>query len=146
MSDARIVISSDPGLTPDDIALRTFTTSFRGYDQGEVRHFLKRVRDELVAARERERELVHWLEEERRRSEHPEVDEATLTRVLGEEAARVLTTAREAAADIRANAEEKVARVLREAEEKVGRMRHEAEEEAGRLRAEAEGVLAMRVE
>ena len=34
--DRRIVISSDPGTSPDDLARRSFSTSFRGFDPGEV--------------------------------------------------------------------------------------------------------------
>ena len=49
----RVVISSEPGLTPDEIVDRSFATSFRGFDQGDVRRFLQRVADELGAAADR---------------------------------------------------------------------------------------------
>src|SRR5262245_5460555 len=91
------VISSTPRLSPDDIAQRTFGSSFRGYAETEVRSFLKRVADELTFAREREQELVEALDdvEEQLRAPRP-LDEQQLLDVLGEETARLLRTAREA--------------------------------------------------
>jgi hypothetical protein len=66
--------------------------------------------------------------------------------VLGEEAGRVLQTAKEAAADIRAKAEENAGRMLREAEEKGARLLKESEERAARLRGDAETVMAERAD
>src|SRR5438270_7520614 len=135
MADDRIVISSEPGVTPDDTTRRSFPVVFRGYDQDQVRRFLKKVGDELTAARLREQELRHALETARSTLAHPELDEATLTAALGEETTRILRSAREAAADIRTKAEERVARMVQE-----------ADEHGARLRLEAENVLARRVE
>src|SRR5438309_3949569 len=135
MADDRIVISSEPGVTPDDVARRSFPVVFRGFDQDQVRRYLKKVSEELVAAREREQELRQALEEARGTLAHPELDEATLTAALGEETTRILRSAREAAADIRTKAEERVARMVQE-----------ADEQGARLRLEAENVLARRVE
>ena len=83
MSDDRIVISSEPGVTPDDVARRSFPVVFRGFDQDQVRRYLKKVSDELVAAREREQELRQALEQTRSTLAHPELDEATLTSFAG---------------------------------------------------------------
>ena len=47
-SDRRRLITSTPHLSPDEIVQRSFTTSFRGYSEAEVRAFLKRVSEELV--------------------------------------------------------------------------------------------------
>src|SRR5438309_6047243 len=116
MSDGRIVITSEPSLSPGEIASRTFATSFRGYDQGEVRHYLERVAAELSAAIEREKELKAQMDALRHKAAHPELDEETLTNALGEETASILRSAREAAADIRAKAEQRVAQLAREAE------------------------------
>ncbi|MBV8560563.1 MAG: DivIVA domain-containing protein, partial [Acidimicrobiia bacterium] len=135
MADDRIVISSEPGVTPDEITRRSFPVVFRGYDQEQVRRYLKKAGDELAAARQREQELRHALEEARRTLAHPELDEATLTAALGEETTRILRSAREASADMRTKAEERVARMVQEADEHGARLRHEAE-----------GVLARRVE
>ena len=135
MSDGRIVITSEPSLSPGEIASRTFATSFRGYDQGEVRHYLERVASELTSAIDRENELKAQIDALRHQAAHPELDEETLTNALGEEAASILRSAREAASDIRAKAEQNVARLVRD-----------AEEEGTRVRADAEGVLSRRVE
>src|SRR5438309_4077228 len=135
MTDNRIVISSEPGVTPDEIARRSFPVGVRGYDQDQVRRFLKKVGDELVAAREQEKEMRRALDEARGQLAHPELDEATLTAALGEETTRILRSAREAANDMRTKAEERVARMVQE-----------ADDQGARLRLEAENVLARRVE
>src|SRR5436305_3213664 len=122
MADDRIVISSEPGATPDEVARRSFPVVFRGYDQDQVRRFLKKVSDEMVAAREREQQLRQALEEARSTLAHPELDEATLTAALGEETTRILRSAREAAADMRTKAEERVARMVQEADEQGARL------------------------
>ena len=79
MADDHIVISSGRSLTPEEVAARTFTTSFRGFDPAEVRLFLKRIGDELLALAENERQLRQSLEEARDRAAHPELDEDALT-------------------------------------------------------------------
>jgi hypothetical protein len=75
------------------------------------------------------------------------LDEEVVTRMLGEEAARILQTAREAASQIKVRAEESAARVLREATDEAQRLREEAEVEAARRRqdaaADAESELQM---
>src|SRR5438874_1492316 len=135
MADDRIVISSEPTVTPDEVARRSFPVVFRGFDQDEVRRLLNKVADELRAARERELELRRAVDEARTQLAHPELDEATLTAALGEETTRILRSAREAASDMRTKAEERVARMVQE-----------ADEHGARLRLEAENVLARRVE
>src|SRR5438309_2520952 len=131
----RIVISSGLGLTPEEVVDRSFSTSFRGFDQGDVRRFLQRVADELRAAAERQREMHRQLEDARERAAHPDLDEGEMTAVLGEQTTRILHSAREAAAEIKGKAEEAAARTLRE-----------AQEQSARLRADAESLLARRVE
>jgi DivIVA domain-containing protein len=147
MSDGRVVISSEPSMGADEVAHRGFSSSFRGFDQNEVRAYLRKVGEELRVLRERERELRKSLDDARRTAAHPAPpDEATLMAVLGEEAGRVLQTAKEAASDIRAKAEENAGRLLREAEEKAARLLKESEERAARLRGEAETVMGERAE
>lgn len=146
MADPRIVISTEAAVNPRDVAYRSFATAFRGFDQQEVRNFLRRVGEELVSAQQRETELRRVIEDLRRPIEPPALDEEALTTALGEEAARVLHTAKEAAADIRAKAEDKAARLLLEVEEKGARLVREADARATRMRADAEGVMAERTE
>ncbi len=138
----------DPS-SPASVADAAFGTSRRGFDQTEVRDFLRMVAAELGRLQERER----FLERELRTAQtNPDLDnvrfdDATLTRLLGEETARVLSTAREAATEIREKAEQNAARLLSEAGDEAVRMRQEAEVESSRRRADAasdaEAELAM---
>ena len=131
--DRRLVISSEPYLSPEEVGRRTFSTVFRGFDPVEVRTYLSRVSDEIALLRERYRHLEQQLLQAEAKPEQAELDEDALTTALGEEAARVLKTAKQAAADIKSRAEENVQRLLRQ-----------ANDEADRIRQESEGVLAER--
>ncbi len=129
----------DPS-SPAAVADASFGTARRGFDQQEVRDFLRMVAAELARLQERER----FLERELRAAQTiavadggPIIDDDTATRLLGEETARILQAARETAAAIRAKAEEGTARLLREAGEESQRVREEAELEASRRRADA---------
>ena len=138
----------DPS-SPASVADAGFAIGRRGFDQGEVRDFLRMVAAELGRLQERER----FLERELRTSNanrdiaSVEMDELTLTRLLGEETARVLTTARESGAQIRQKAEQSAAQMLTEASDEAARLREEAEVEASRRRsdaaADAEAELSM---
>jgi DivIVA domain-containing protein len=138
----------DPS-SPASVADATFGTARRGFDQQEVRDFLRMVGAELARLQERER----FLERELRAAQASgpaiggELDDETATRLLGQEAARVLQAAREGGASIRVRAEDGAAQLLREAGDDARRMREEAELEAGRKRADAvadaEAELAM---
>ena len=69
-----------------------------------------------------------------------------MTRLLGEEATRILQTARESGNQIKSRAEESAARLLREATEEAQRQREEADREARRRSdavADAEAELTM---
>jgi len=138
----------DPS-SPASVADAAFGTGRRGFDQGEVRDFLRMVAAELGRLQERER----FLERELRTAQSnpdlasAQLDDQALTRLLGEETARVLTTARESAAEIRQKAEQSAAQLLSEASDEAARMREEAEIEASRRRsdaaADAEAELSM---
>ncbi len=98
----------------------------------------------MVAAEQaRLQERERFLERELRNAQQTAspnmatIDEETAIRLLGEEAARVLQTAREAAVQIRARAEDGSARLLREATDEAQRLREEAEIESARRRQDA---------
>ncbi|MDQ6797838.1 MAG: DivIVA domain-containing protein [Actinomycetota bacterium] len=133
MDDEPIVISSGSLYTPESVATKNFATGFRGYDQNEVRAYLKRVADELSAAATREAELREAVLEAHKQAANPTLDEETLTTALGEHAAHLLTKAREAAANIVSEAEKRASRIIGEAEVRIAR-----------VRAEADGLLARR--
>lgn len=132
-------ITSTPRLSPDEIATRSFSTSFRGFTESEVRAFLRRISDEVAAVRAREHDLLTAVDEleEQLRAPRP-LDEAQLLDALGEETARLLRSAKEAADDIRRKAEERAARVIEEAQDESRQARTEAEEEARRRTTDAE--------
>ncbi len=138
----------DPS-SPTAVSTASFTTSRKGFEQGEVRDFLRMVAAELARLQEREKFLERELRAAQRGTTNANValDEEVVTRLLGEEAARILSTAREAASQIKVRAEENASRVLREATDEAQRLREEAEIEASRRRqdaaADAESELQM---
>jgi DivIVA domain-containing protein len=162
--------ASPPAPSGDAVGRRTFSTSFRGFDQAEVRSYLDVVAGEFRALRERIVALEIELEDAHAVPipAAPVVDIASITTALGEETARVLRTAQEAAEDLRTRAEEGAARALKdahdaaaavraaadavlgertiEAEDAATRIRQESEDEATQLRkdaaAQAEGTIA----
>lgn len=141
--EPRIVISSEPTISSEEIARRTFATAFRGFDAPEVRAFLKRVAEAYAGLQDDVANLRRRIDELQRREREPvDLDEDALTAALGAETARVLRSAREAATDIQAKAEQKVARLVKEAEDEASRLRAEADTVLGRRVEEAEEVAA----
>jgi DivIVA domain-containing protein len=136
---------SEPS-SPEAVANATFSTARKGFDPQEVHEFLRRVAVELGRLQERERILERELDA-RLDAGPPDLDEDTVTRLLGEEATRILQTARESGNQIKSRAEEAAARLLREATEEAQRQREEADLEASRRRndavADAEAELTM---
>ncbi len=128
----------DPS-SPNAVSSATFPTSRKGFEQGEVRDFLRMVAAELARLQEREKFLERELRTAQRSGTNPAValDEEVVTRMLGEEAARILQTARDAGSQIKIRAEESAARLLREATDEAQRVREEAEVEAVRRRQDA---------
>ena len=104
---------------------------------------------EMARLQEREKFLERELRTAQRGSTNSVValDEEVVTRMLGEEAARILQTAREAASQIKIRSEDGASRMLREATDEAQRLREEAEVEAARRRqdasADAESELVM---
>jgi cell division septum initiation protein DivIVA len=138
----------DPS-SPSALAAANFSHARRGFDPNEVRELLRMVAAEMARLQEREKFLERELRTAQRSSPNSMVslDEDTVTRMLGEEAARILAASREAASQIKIRAEEGAARLLREATDEAQRMREEAAVEAARRRqdasADAEAELQM---
>lgn len=128
----------DPS-SPAAVSAAAFTVARRGYDQTEVRDFLRMVSAELARLQERERFLESELKamQTRGMSAPGMLDEEVVTALLGEEAARVLGAAREASTQIRQRAEENATRLVKEAASDAARLREEAELEAVRRRDDA---------
>jgi DivIVA domain-containing protein len=139
----------DPS-SPAAVADANFPTSRRGFDQQQVRDFLRMVAAELARSQERER----YLEQEvRARRQEPqaaalpvELDDETVARLLGEETTRILQAARESSAATRAKAEEAADRLLRDAREEAQRMREDIETEVARRRKDSENEAAAELE
>jgi len=131
------------------VAAASFSTARRGYDQNEVRELLRMVAAELGRLQEREKFLERELRASQNSPHTPVIalDEEVVTKMLGEEAARILQTAREASTQIKIRAEDGAARLLREATDEAQRIREESEVEASRRRtdasADAEAELQM---
>jgi DivIVA domain-containing protein len=140
------VISTAPHLTPDEVANRMFGRKARGFAEPEVRSFLKRVSDELNAARDRERELTTAIDslEEQLRAPRP-LSEQELLEALGEETARLLRSAREAGEDIRRKADERAARITEDAITEAEQVRAEAAEMMTRRVAEIDSRAAEQI-
>ena len=128
----------DPA-SPAQIADATFSTGRRGFDQSEVRDFLRMVSAELARLQERQVFLERELQNAQANTDlsSARMDDETLTRLLGEEMARVLNAARESSHEIREKAEQAAAQMLMEASDEATRFREEAEIEASRRRADA---------
>ena len=128
----------DPS-SPAAVGSAQFNVGRRGYDQGEVRDFLRMVSAELARLQEREKFLESEMRAMQTRglSDPGVLDEATATTLLGEETARVLSVAREASQQMRDRAAETAERMLREAAAEVARLREEAEIELSRRRSDA---------
>ncbi|HMJ79189.1 MAG TPA: DivIVA domain-containing protein [Iamia sp.] len=131
--------SSDPRAA--SITGREFAVRRKGFDPDEVKAYLGQLA-EAVGRLTTERDTARADVAELRTAaeSRPVVDEEQLTAALGEETARVLTSAHKAAAEIRERAEESVARLLKEAAESAGQTRREAEADAARLRDEAQAI------
>lgn len=118
----------------------SFPTTRRGFDQSEVRDFLRMVSAELSRLQERERFLERELAGQQGISPlvPGDLDEEHIAQLLGEETARIIQAAREAAAKLRHRAEETAQRLIRDATDDATRLREEAELEAARVRQDAE--------
>lgn len=128
----------DPS-SPTAVAGATFPSSRRGFDQNEVRDFLRMVSAEIS----RQQERITFLERELLNSQQTapaspiELNEETITEMLGEETARIVQAAREAAGKIKGRSEETATRLVREASDEAARTREDAELEAARVRQDA---------
>jgi cell division septum initiation protein DivIVA len=137
----------DPS-SPAAVGSAQFEVVRRGFSQEEVRDFLRMVSSELSRLQERERFLESELRamQTRGMSSPGALDEETITTLLGEETARVLSTAREAAQQMRLRAAETAERLVREASSDAARIRQEAELESARRRSDAAADVENEIE
>ena len=137
----------DPS-SPAAVGSAQFSVARRGFEQEEVRDLLRGVSAELARLQERERFLESELRAMQTRglSAPGALDEEMVTALLGEETARVLTSAREAAKQQIARAAETAERLVREASSDAARIRQEAEIESSRQRNDAVADVEAEIE
>ncbi len=137
--------------SPAAVATATFSQVRKGYDSNEVRSFLQDVSAALTRAQTAEADarsrldtaLVELESLKAKPHEPAELDEATVSNLLGQEAARVLTTAREGAASLRARVEGEVEAARVEAEREIAKHRADGLEDAARQRTAAEEEISL---
>lgn len=137
----------DPS-SPAAVAAAQFTLSRRGYREEEVRDFLRQVSVEMARLLERERFLESELKAMQARGpiDVGAIDEAAVTELLGAEAARVLSVAREAAQAMRTRAAESAEQVVRDATREAARLLEESNVEASRRRSDVSGEAEQELE
>lgn len=137
----------DPG-SPAAVGSAQFGVVRRGYDQEEVRDFLRMVSSELARVHDRVRFLESELKAQQTLglSDPGALDEETIAALVGEETARVLAVAREAAQQIRSHAAEEADRALRDAEHEARRVREEAMLDAVRQRSDLDSQIEAELE
>jgi cell division septum initiation protein DivIVA len=137
----------DPA-SPAAVAGASFGISRKGFDPDEVRAFLRAVSAEMTRLEQQVAALQRDLaaRQDAGAAAPVQLDEDTVTALLGAETARIVQTAREAAAQIKARAEESSAKLLRDASDEAARVRSEAELEVARRRADANADAEAEVE
>jgi DivIVA domain-containing protein len=137
----------DPS-SPAAVASAQFTVTRRGYREEEVRDFLRQVSVELGRLIERERFLENELKAVAARSpvDVSAIDEAAVAELLGAEAARVLSAAREAAQAMRDRAAESAEHIVREASREATRLLEESNLEASRRRTDVSSEAEQEIE
>lgn len=140
-----MAVPSDADSTPspadvDAIATRRFSTSFRGWDPDEVRAHLVGVAEIVRSLQRRQADLERLLAEAEaaaRRADLTRLDADEVARILGEETARVLRTARESADEIAAKAQAQAELLAGQAADDAAGRRAEAEARAEQILGEA---------
>ncbi len=129
MTEDRFVsISSSQTIQPDEIARRSFAIVKKGFDPNSVRAFLEQIALEVTHLLDRERRSrQQLLEAQEMALVKPPVDEDTLTAALGQETARILSSAREAARDLLARTGSEVQELKEKSEKVLSERTREAE-------------------
>lgn len=105
-------------LTPNDIHNKTFTKSFRGYDEDEVNEFLAQVRKDYEIVLRKKTELEAKVNELDERIGHFANIEETLNKSI--------LVAQEAAEDVKRNSQKEAKLIVREAEKNADRIINES--------------------
>jgi DivIVA domain-containing protein len=128
-----------PALDADEVAGHSFTRSRKGYDADEVRAYLVSLASQVRESNRLSDDLERRLAEvEKRAMATQDLDEESVTQMLGEETGRLLEAARRAAADIRSKAEEAAEALTADAAAQSTSVRSAADEYSRALRSEVD--------
>ena len=148
MSDSGSQDQSREHLTANDIISKTFSIQRRGFRTEEVSRFLAQVAALLVDKNNAIEKLMQSrddLEQElgrlKSRRDLAKLDAATVSSILGEEAAGVLRSATEAADAIRKRAETYSSELIAKVDLEVRKLREETEAELTRVADERRAEL-----
>ena len=117
-------------LTPNDIHNKTFTKSFRGYDEVEVNEFLSQVRKDYEIVLRKKNELEDKVNELDERLGHFATIEETLNKSI--------LVAQEAAEDVKRHSDKEAKLIIREAEKNADRIINEALSKSRKIAMEIE--------
>ena len=124
-------------VTPLDVEQHDFSRAFYGYDEKEVRDFLKLVRETLEAL----------IEENQRLKEEARLKEAELSGVRGKEALlnETLLTTQKACEEMKAAARKEAACIVSQAEIEAERLVHHANDRLVKLMQEIAELKRQRI-
>ncbi|MDH3755243.1 MAG: DivIVA domain-containing protein [Acidimicrobiia bacterium] len=132
----------DPRYDPAKVAAASFDTVRRGFQEAQVRTFLRDLSRSLRATYDTEDDLRAQLSRLQTRLERAEtIDDAALTERLGAEAAKILNAAREAAEERLAAAHEAAEKLFQESHEEAEQLLVRSRADADEIRGRADTVL-----
>ncbi len=133
--------SPEPRFDPDKVAVASFDVVRRGFNEEQVRQFLRDLSASLrVAYRTEDRLRASIAEFDAKLVDAAEVDEHTLTERLGAEAAAILNVARESAAARLAEAQAEAERLATSSREEADAALAQARNEAERLSTDSQAL------
>ena len=117
-------------LTPNEIQYKTFTKSFRRYDEDKVNEFLSQVRKDYEIVLRKKNELEDKVNELDERLGHFATIEETLNKSI--------LVAQEAAEDVKRHSDKEAKLIIREAEKNADRIINEALSKSRKIAMEIE--------
>ncbi len=128
--DKILSISTSLSIRPEDVAHKSFNVVKRGYDPDQIRVYLEQIANEFAHLLERENRLRQQIHDMQATQDKPaEIDEETITKILGQETAKILSSAREAARDLLARTSSEAAEIKAQAQKIMEQKLKEAEDE-----------------
>ncbi len=137
--DRLVSINSSTSIHPDSLMRKTFPIQRKGFDPEAVTKYLEQIAQEMNHLIERENRTRQMLiDTEAKLTIRPSFDEDTLTEALGQETARILSSAREASRDLLARTGIEAQELKDKAERILAERTVEAEQVAAEIVQKAE--------